>query len=96
MLLLLDNNDALQVQFKDVDLEFSWPVGKLKEVLPELGSKSVSTPSSCSLETTKAIASLVDELNLAESKLGLASGISAFLWLYTSIHGCANKLYTCF
>ncbi|XP_047981301.1 mevalonate kinase-like [Salvia hispanica] len=82
-----DNNDALQVQFKDVDLEFSWPVGKLKEVLPELGSKSVSTPSSCSLETTKAIASLVDELNLAESKLGLASGISAFLWLYTSIHG---------
>ncbi|KAG6437492.1 hypothetical protein SASPL_102410 [Salvia splendens] len=82
-----DNNDALQVQFKDVDLEFSWPVGKLKEVLPELGSKSASTPSSCSLETTKAIASLVDELNLAESKLGLASGISAFLWLYTSIHG---------
>ncbi|KAG6434158.1 hypothetical protein SASPL_105780 [Salvia splendens] len=82
-----DNNDALQVQFKDVDLEFSWPVGKLKEVLPELGSKSASTPSSCSLETTKAIASLVEELNLAESKLGLASGISAFLWLYTSILG---------
>ncbi|KAL1546040.1 mevalonate kinase [Salvia divinorum] len=82
-----DNNDALQVQFKDVDLEFSWPVGKLKEVLPELGSKSASSPSSCSLETTKAIASLVEELNLADAKIGLASGISAFIWLYTSIHG---------
>ncbi|XP_047958770.1 mevalonate kinase-like [Salvia hispanica] len=82
-----DNNDALKLQLKDVDLEFSWPVGKLKEVLPELGIKSASSPSSCSLETSKAIASLVEELNLADAKLGLASGISAFLWLYTSIHG---------
>ncbi|KAL1549612.1 mevalonate kinase [Salvia divinorum] len=82
-----DNDDALKLQLKDVDLEFSWPVGKLKEVLPELGIKSASSPSSCSLETTKAIASLVEELNLVDAKLGLASGISAFLWLYTSIHG---------
>ncbi|XP_042054089.1 mevalonate kinase-like isoform X3 [Salvia splendens] len=82
-----DNEDALKLQLKDVDLEFSWPVGKLKAVLPELGIKSASSPSSCSLETSKAIASLVEELNLADAKLGLASGISAFLWLYTSIHG---------
>ncbi|KAG6427287.1 hypothetical protein SASPL_111529 [Salvia splendens] len=88
-----DNEDALKLQLKDVDLEFSWPVGKLKAVLPELGIKSASSPSSCSLETSKAIASLVEELNLADAKLGLASGISAFLWLYTSIHGCANELY---
>ncbi|XP_042047372.1 mevalonate kinase-like [Salvia splendens] len=82
-----DNDDALKLQLKDVDMEFSWPVRKLKEVLPELGIKSASSPSSCSLETSKAIASLVEELNLADAKLGLASGISAFLWLYTSIHG---------
>lgn len=64
--------------------------------MPELGSISVSSPSSCSLETTKAIASLVEELHLPEAKSGLASGISAFLWLYTSIHGYAIELYTCF
>ncbi|KAH6802474.1 mevalonate kinase [Perilla frutescens var. frutescens] len=82
-----DNDDALKLQLKDMDLEFSWPVGKIKEVLPQLGSTSGSSPSSCSLETTKAIASLVEELNLPEANTGLASGISAFLWLYTSIHG---------
>lgn len=82
-----DNDDALKLHLKDMDLEFSWPVGKIKEVLPELGSNSASSPSSCSLETTKAIASLVEELHLPEAKTGLASGISAFLWLYTSIHG---------
>lgn len=82
-----DNDDALKLHLKDLNLEFSWPVGKIKEVMPELGSISVSSPSSCSLETTKAIASLVEELHLPEAKSGLASGISAFLWLYTSIHG---------
>nr|QEV81809.1 Mevalonate kinase reductase [Prunella vulgaris] len=82
-----DNDETLKLQLKDVDLEFSWPVGKLKEVLPELGSCSASSPSSCSLETTKAIALLVEELKLPDSKTGLASGISAFLWLYTSVHG---------
>lgn len=77
-------------------MEFSWPVAKLKEVLPELGRGSASSPSSCSLETTKAIASLVEELKLPEARIGLASGISAFLWLYTSIHRCAIELYQCF
>lgn len=82
-----DNDDALKLHLKDLNLEFSWPVGKIKEVMPELGSISVSSPSSCSLETTKAIASLVEELHLPDAESGLASGISAFLWLYTSIHG---------
>lgn len=82
-----DNDDALKLHLKDLNLEFSWPVGKIKEVMPELGSISISSPSSCSLETTKAIASLVEELHLPDAKSGLASGISAFLWLYTSILG---------
>ncbi|CDP20121.1 unnamed protein product [Coffea canephora] len=83
-----DNDDTLKLYLKDMDLEFSWPVGKIKEAIPELGSFSASSPMSCSLETTKAIAALVDEQNIPEAKIGLASGISAFLWLYISIHGC--------
>ncbi|KAK6118574.1 hypothetical protein DH2020_047687 [Rehmannia glutinosa] len=82
-----DNDDALKLHLKDMALEFSWPVGKLKEVMPELGSHAASSPSSCSLETIKAIASLVEEQSIPEANIGLASGISAFLWLYTSIHG---------
>ncbi|KAL7083960.1 hypothetical protein ACP275_14G195300 [Erythranthe tilingii] len=82
-----DDDDVLKLHLKDLDLEFSWPVGKIKEVLPELGSQDTLTPSSCSLEITKAIASLVDGLNIPEANTGLASGVSAFLWLYTSIHG---------
>ncbi|XP_075477778.1 mevalonate kinase-like isoform X1 [Primulina tabacum] len=83
-----DNDDALKLQLKDMDLEFSWPVGKIKEVLPELGSHANSSPSSCSLETVKAVAMLVEEQNIPEEKSGLTSGVSAFIWLYTSIHGC--------
>lgn len=70
-----------------MDLEFSWPVGRISEAIPELGSFSASSPTSCSLEITKAIAALVDEQNIPEAKTGLASGVSAFIWLYISIHG---------
>ncbi|KAI3448623.1 hypothetical protein Pfo_005288 [Paulownia fortunei] len=82
-----DNDDALKLHLKDMGLEFSWPVGKIKEVLPELSSHAASSPSSCSLETIKAIASLVEEQHIPEANIGLASGVSAFLWLYTSIQG---------
>ncbi|KAL6531417.1 hypothetical protein OROMI_027780 [Orobanche minor] len=82
-----DNDDALKLHLKDVAIELSWPVGKIKEVLPDLGILGTSSPSSCSLETLKAIASLVEEQNIPETNIGIASGISAFLWLYTSIHG---------
>lgn len=83
-----DNDDTLILHLKDMDLEFCWPVGRIEEVLPDLGSHATSSPSSCSLETIKAIASLVEEQNIPEAKIGLASGVSTFLWLYTSIHGC--------
>ncbi|KAL3631643.1 hypothetical protein CASFOL_024627 [Castilleja foliolosa] len=82
-----DNEDALKLHLKDVALEFSWPVGKIKDVLPEMGSHYASSPSTCSLETLKAIASLVEEQNIPEANLELVSGVTAFLWLYTSIHG---------
>ncbi|KAL0347983.1 UNVERIFIED_CONTAM: Mevalonate kinase [Sesamum angustifolium] len=83
-----DNDNQLRLHLKDVGLELSWTVEKLKEALPKLSSSNpASAPSSCSLETFKAITSLVDEQNIPETNTGLASGVSAFLWLYTSIHG---------
>nr|AQT00804.1 mevalonate kinase [Osmanthus fragrans] len=82
-----DNDDTLKLHLKDMDLEFSWPIGKIKEVLPDLGSLEASSPSSCSLETIKAITALVEEQNIPEAKIGLSSGVTTFLWLYTSIHG---------
>nr|UES73134.1 mevalonate kinase [Gymnema sylvestre] len=83
-----ENDDTLKLHLKDMDLEFSWHVGRIKEVIPDLGSINASSPTSCSLEITKAIALLVEEQNIPAEKIGLASGVSAFLWLYTAIHGC--------
>nr|AZB52798.1 mevalonate kinase [Centranthera grandiflora] len=82
-----DNDDAIKIHLKDLALELSWPVGKIAEVLPELGSNAASSPRSSSLESSKAIASLIEDQNIPEANIGITSGISAFLWLYTSIHG---------
>ncbi|XP_059648543.1 mevalonate kinase isoform X2 [Cornus florida] len=85
-----DNDDTLKLQLKDMGLEFSWPVGRIKETLPDSGTgcDAPSSPASCSPWTIKSIAALVEEQNIPEAKIGLAAGVSAFLWLYTSIQGC--------
>lgn len=82
-----DNDEFLRLQLKDLALEFSWPVARIKDALPEAGSLLSSKPTSCSIENTKSIAALVEEQNIPEAKIGLASGVSAFLWLYSCIHG---------
>ncbi|XP_057499768.1 mevalonate kinase-like [Actinidia eriantha] len=82
-----DNDDKLKLHLKDIDLEFSWPIGRVKEALSKLGSQIPSSPASCSPEAIKFIAALVEEQNIPEAKIALASGVSAFLWLYTSIQG---------
>ncbi|KAL2346866.1 hypothetical protein Fmac_000866 [Flemingia macrophylla] len=79
-----DDEDLLKLQLKDTTLEFSWPVSKVREAFP---AQLSSTPTSCSVENAKAIAALVDHLSIPEAKIGLASGVSAFLWLYSSIQG---------
>ncbi|KAL2345705.1 hypothetical protein Fmac_006990 [Flemingia macrophylla] len=79
-----DDEDLLKLQLKDTALEFSWPVSKVREAFP---AQLSSTPTSCSVENAKAIAALVDHLSIPEAKIGLASGVSAFLWLYSSIQG---------
>ncbi|PON43949.1 Mevalonate kinase [Trema orientale] len=82
-----DNDDTLKLQLKDMALEFSWPIARIKEALSELGIPNPSTPASCSIEAMKSIAALVEEQNIPEAKIFLASGVSAFLWLYASIQG---------
>nr|GMD57089.1 mevalonate kinase [Ipomoea batatas] len=83
-----ENDQTLKLQLKDVPLEFSWPVARIRDAFPNLDSSVASSPSSCSLETLKSIASLVEKQKIPEANIGLASGVSAFLWLYTSILGC--------
>ncbi|KAG4177357.1 hypothetical protein ERO13_A11G295900v2 [Gossypium hirsutum] len=82
-----EDEDTVKLKLNDIGLDFSWSVGRIKEVLSHLGSPFSSTPTSCSLETIKSLATLVDEQSFPETKIGLASGVYAFLWLYTSILG---------
>lgn len=89
-LFLVDASDGLlKIKLEDMGLEFSWPVEKIKDALPDLGNPLSSQPQSCSHESLKSIASLVEEQNIPEAKIELASGLYAFLWMYTSIHGYA-------
>ncbi|KAL1222391.1 Mevalonate kinase [Cardamine amara subsp. amara] len=82
------NNDKLTLQLKDISLEFSWSLDRLKEAIPHNSTTLCpSKPTSCSDETLKSIAVLVEEQNIPEAKIWLSSGISTFLWLYTSILG---------
>ncbi|KAJ0080383.1 hypothetical protein Patl1_22674 [Pistacia atlantica] len=82
-----ENDDTLNLSLKSVGLEFSWSVGRIREALSHLGGPFLSTPTSCSTEAVRCIAALVEEQNFPEAKIGLATGVSAFLWLYTSIQG---------
>ena len=85
--LSIEDEDTIKLQLNDVGLDFSWPIERIKEVVSHLGSPFSSTPTSCSLETVKSLTALVDEKGFPETKIGLASGVCAFLWLYTSILG---------
>lgn len=70
-----------------MNLKFSWSMGRIKEVLPGFDSPTPSTPKPCSGESLRSLATLVDEQMFPEAKIALASGVSAFLWLYINIQG---------
>ncbi|KAM7478003.1 hypothetical protein LguiA_026216 [Lonicera macranthoides] len=78
---LVDNDDTLNLQLKDMTVEFLWPIGRIKEALPELGGCVALSPRSCSSDTIKSIAGLVEVQNIPEAKVGLAAGVRAFLLL---------------
>ncbi|XP_061993586.1 mevalonate kinase-like [Rosa rugosa] len=82
-----DNDGLLGLELKDIGLEFSWPVVRIKEALSGIDVPNPSTPTSCPAEAIKSLAILVEELNIPEAKIGIAAGVLAFLWLYSSIQG---------
>ncbi|KAJ8751930.1 hypothetical protein K2173_000676 [Erythroxylum novogranatense] len=82
-----ENDDTLNLRLKDSGLEFSWQIERLKDALSNLGCPFPSKPISCPTESLKSISMLVEEQSIPEAKIALASGLSAFLWLYTSIQG---------
>ncbi|KAL4379758.1 hypothetical protein GQ457_02G039090 [Hibiscus cannabinus] len=82
-----EDEDTIKLLLNDIGLDFSWSIRRIKEVLSHLGSPFSLTPTPCSPETVTSLAALVEEQRFPESKIGLASGVYAFLWLYTSILG---------
>ena len=85
---LSDENEIVKLQLKDLELEFSWPVSRIREALGVFVG-AISSPTTCPAECLKSIASLVEDQNIPEVKIGLASGVAAFLWLCSSILGYA-------
>ncbi|KAK9137220.1 hypothetical protein Sjap_007814 [Stephania japonica] len=79
------SDGLLKLHLKDLGLQFSWPTEKIKEALP--GPCIPLPPPTCSLESMKSLAFLVEDQNIPEANFGLAAGVSTFLWLYTSVHG---------
>ncbi|GMI79548.1 mevalonate kinase, MEVALONATE KINASE [Hibiscus trionum] len=82
-----EDEDTIKLLLNDIGLDFSWSIGRIKEVLSHFSSPFPSTPTPCSPETVTSLTALVEEQRFPESKIGLASGVYAFLWLYTSILG---------
>ncbi|XP_044467769.1 mevalonate kinase-like isoform X2 [Mangifera indica] len=83
----IENDDTLKLTLKDLGLEFSWSVGRIRETLSHLGGPFPLTPTSCSRETIRSISVLVEEQSFPEARIELATGVFAFIWLYTSIQG---------
>ncbi|KAI7738574.1 hypothetical protein M8C21_032645 [Ambrosia artemisiifolia] len=82
-----DNDDTLALHLMDAGLEFSWPVGRIKEMLPNSVNNDASSPTTCCEETIKLILIALKDFKIPDAKIGIASGVIAFLWLYTSILG---------
>lgn len=77
------------VDLRDLDLSFSWPCSRLREALGESCRKAeLQAPRPCSSEELASIAKLVELHELPEAKIWLSAGLSACLFLYTSILGC--------
>lgn len=88
LFLFSDKGDgSIELELKDMDLLFSWPIVNLELMLRTVNILHSLAPRSCSPEHNKVIDTLVEAQNIPEAKIWLFSGVSAFLYLYTSIHG---------
>nr|QOI79384.1 mevalonate kinase [Rheum palmatum] len=84
----------LILHLKDMGLKFSWPIDRIKEAVANFGSHTPLGPKSCPKECVKCLASLVEEQQIPEANIAIASGIIFFLWLYTCIHGYRSATVT--
>uniref|UniRef100_A0A0D3GWT1 Mevalonate kinase n=1 Tax=Oryza barthii TaxID=65489 RepID=A0A0D3GWT1_9ORYZ len=78
---------VLELDLRDHGLTFSWPCARLHEALltEEVAGAQEARP--CSPDRMASIARLLEEHEIPEAKVWLSAGLSAFLFLYTSILG---------
>ncbi|KAL5221947.1 hypothetical protein ABZP36_026660 [Zizania latifolia] len=82
---------AVELDLRDPGLAFSWPCARLCEALGEgCGAAGTGKPRPCSPDQLAAIARLLEEHEIPDAKIWLSAGLSAFLFLYTSILGCSR------
>jgi mevalonate kinase len=77
---------VVELDLRDSCLTFSWPCSRLRGALGKAGGKA-RPPTPCSPDELAAIAKLLEDQEIPEAKIWLSSGLSAFLYLYTSILG---------
>ncbi|KAK1294251.1 Mevalonate kinase [Acorus calamus] len=89
---LVGDEGSIKLSLKDMNLEFSWDLRRLEGTLSETDGQfpHPSSPRAYSSEFIQAVASLVDEQSIPEAKIGLSTGVSAFLWLYIQILGSSG------
>ena len=81
------DSGAVELYLRDSGLTFSWPCSRLRGALGEEISANPGAPAPCSPDQLAAIARLLEDQEIPEAKIWLSAGLSAFLFLYTSILG---------
>ncbi|XP_066397216.1 uncharacterized protein [Miscanthus floridulus] len=82
------DSGAVELYLRDSGLSFSWPCSRLRGALGEEISANPGVPAPCSPDQLATIARLLEDQEIPEAKIWLSAGLSAFLFLYTSILGC--------
>lgn len=77
----------VEVDLRDLTLAFSWPCAHHREALGEGYKAELRALRPCSPDELAAIAKLLEQHEIPEAKIWLSAGLSAFLFLYTSILG---------
>ncbi|PUZ56750.1 hypothetical protein GQ55_5G359900 [Panicum hallii var. hallii] len=84
---------AVELDLRDSGLTFSWPCSRVRAALGEVGGKA-GAPTPCSPDELAAVAKLLEGQEIPEAKIWLSAGLSAFLFLYTSILGPGKAVVT--
>jgi mevalonate kinase len=83
---------VLELDLRDHGLTFSWPCARLHEALLTEEVAGAQEVRPCSPDRMASIARLLEEHEIPKAKVWLSAGLSAFLFLYTSILGLVCSL----